>query len=146
MEIDGTVIPVIEGEFWTSRQRGSHSLHEISYRACFKPELPGFFIELLSKRGDTIYDPFSGRGTTALEAGLLDRNVIANDANPLSSLLTIPRFFPPSLEDLHARLEKIPKISDKGPGIDLSMFYENETLREITALKGYLIDREKDGV
>jgi len=33
-------------EFWTARQRQSSSLHEISYRACFKPQLPRFFIEL----------------------------------------------------------------------------------------------------
>ena len=34
-------------EFWTSKQRQGHSLHEISYRACFKSELPSFFIDKL---------------------------------------------------------------------------------------------------
>ncbi len=84
------------GEFWTSRQRQASSLHEISYRACFKPQLPRFFIERLTQAGDIVYDPFSGRGTTAIEAGLLGRQVIANDANPLSRILTEPRFFPPT--------------------------------------------------
>ena len=32
------------GEFWTSRQRQASSLHEISYRACFKPQWPGFLL------------------------------------------------------------------------------------------------------
>ena len=32
-------------EYWTSGQRQAHSLHEISYRACYKPQLPRFFIE-----------------------------------------------------------------------------------------------------
>ena len=36
-------------EFWTSEQRQANRLHEISYRACFKPQLPRFFIELFSK-------------------------------------------------------------------------------------------------
>lgn len=34
-----------ENEFWTSKQRQSHSLHEISYRACFKPQLPNFLLK-----------------------------------------------------------------------------------------------------
>ena len=58
-------------EFWTSRQRAAHSLHEVSYRACFKPQLPSFFIERLTRTGDAVYDPFMGRGTTLLEAALL---------------------------------------------------------------------------
>ena len=53
-------------EFWTSKQRQSNSLHEISYRACFKAELPRFFIESLTNIGDIVYDPFSWRWTTAI--------------------------------------------------------------------------------
>jgi hypothetical protein len=29
-------------EYWTSKQRDASSLHEVSYRACFKPQLPRF--------------------------------------------------------------------------------------------------------
>ena len=43
-------IPVFINEFWTSKQRAAHSLHEISYRACFKPQLPRFFITRLTKK------------------------------------------------------------------------------------------------
>ncbi len=49
-------------EFWTSGQRQAHSIHEVSYRACFKPQLPEFFIKRLTKPGDAVYDPFMGRG------------------------------------------------------------------------------------
>ena len=90
-------IPKFTNEFWTSRQRQASSIHEISYRACFKPQLPRFFINLLTRKGDIVYDPFSGRGTTVIEAGLSGRNVIANDANPLSRIMTEPRFFAPIL-------------------------------------------------
>src|SRR6185503_2445955 len=55
-------------EYWTARQRQASSLHEVSYRACFKPQLPRFFIERLTDPGDFVYDPFMGRGTTLLEA------------------------------------------------------------------------------
>ncbi len=42
----------------------------------------------LSLRGERIWDPFGGSGTTALEALLLGRNAISTDANPLATLIT----------------------------------------------------------
>jgi hypothetical protein len=54
------LIPVFINEFWTSKQRAASSLHEISYRACFKPQLPRFFIERLTRPGGLVYDPFLG--------------------------------------------------------------------------------------
>jgi hypothetical protein len=51
-------IPVLTNEFWTAKQRQGHSLHEVSYRACFKAELPAFFIARLTKPGDIVFDPF----------------------------------------------------------------------------------------
>ena len=68
-DADGTRYFV--NEYWTASQRQSHNLHEISYRACFKPQLPEFFIKRLTRAGDTVYDPFAGRGTTPLQAALM---------------------------------------------------------------------------
>jgi hypothetical protein len=44
INIDGEKYPVFINEFWTSKQRQASPLHEIAYRACFKPQLPRFFI------------------------------------------------------------------------------------------------------
>src|SRR5688500_8735415 len=84
-------VPANDDELWTSRPRQANPLTEVSYRACFKPQLPAYFIERLTKPGDVVSDPFSGRGTTAVEAALHARTVSANDANPLSAILTCPR-------------------------------------------------------
>src|SRR5207253_6812386 len=97
-------VPVFVNEFWTSKQRAASSLHEISYRACFKPQLPRFFIERLTAANDIVYDPFLGRGTTMIEAALLGRRVVGCDVNPLSSILTAPRLRPPTVRDVRARL------------------------------------------
>ncbi len=86
------------GSFWTSQQRQGHPLHEISYRACFKPQLPSFFIDRYSERGDRILDPFMGRGTTALQAYLMGRKVAASDTNPLCEQLLRPRLSPPPID------------------------------------------------
>jgi len=138
-------VPLLVNEFWTSRQRSAHSLHEISYRACFKPQLPRFFIDRLTAPGDTVYDPFSGRGTTALEAALAGRIPVACDVNPLSRILLEPRLHPPSMPEIAARLNEIP-WSDAGEARDdLRVFYHPETLDRISALRAHLLRREQSG-
>src|SRR5580693_2854341 len=91
-------VPTFVNEFWTAKQRAASRLHEISYRACFKPQLPRFFIERLTQPGDVVYDPFMGRGTTSVETALLGRVPFGCDVNPLSAMLTRPRLTPPTLE------------------------------------------------
>ena len=136
-------VPTWVNEFWTARQRQAHSLHEVSYRACFKPQLPRFFIERLTKPGDVVYDPFMGRGTTPMEAALLGRVPYGNDINPLSVVFTKARLNPPTLDEIEARLEQI-DFSDAGDcPEDLLVFYHPETLGEISSLKKYLLARQK---
>ncbi|MBI4429855.1 MAG: site-specific DNA-methyltransferase [Ignavibacteriales bacterium] len=141
--IAGTSIPRYTGEFWTAKQRQASSIHEISYRACFKPQLPRFFIDLLTRENDVVYDPFSGRGTTAIEAGLLGRKVIANDANPLGRVLTEPRFHIPDLPQIEETLNRIKQIKLPASTNNLSMFYHPKTNAEILRLKRYLAKRER---
>lgn len=143
INIDNRWIPVFTNEYWTSKQRQAHSLHEVSYRACFKPQLPRFFIERLTKLGDIVYDPFSGRGTTIIEAALLQRNIIANDINPLSKIFSQPRLNIPSITEIEDRLKKIPSKSNVPSDVELSMFYHKKTLMEILSLRKYLFSRMK---
>ena len=130
-------------EFWTAKQRQSNSIHEISYRACYKPELPNFFIDIFTKEGDVVYDPFAGRGTTLIEAALLNRQIIANDVNPLSKILTQPRLKIPTIQDIQARLDQI-KFCGQRADIDLSMFFHRDTESEIVSLKDNLEDNPID--
>jgi len=144
---DGSVaaVPTFVNEFWTSRQRVAHSLHEVSYRACFKPQLPRFFIDRLTGPGAVVYDPFSGRGTTALEAALAGRVPIACDINPLSAMLLEPRLAPPSPEDVRRRLDSIDLGRQARAPHGLLVFFHPETLQEIAALRAYLLARERAG-
>lgn len=141
VNIDNIEITRYTNEFWTSKQRQANSIHEISYRACFKPQLPRFFINRLTKEGDFIYDPFLGRGTTIIEAGLLNRKVIGNDINPLSIILSEPRFLIPDYNELKEYLQSIPVYKNLRAEIDLSMFYNKDTEGEIVSLKNYLLEK-----
>jgi hypothetical protein len=143
---DGTNLSVdtFVNEFWTAQQRRANSLHEISYRACFKPQLPRFFIGRLTNETDTVYDPFMGRGTTVLEAALLGRKPFGCDANPLSVVLVSPRLTPPRVKKVADRLHQIDFRRRESPPADLLTFYHPDTLQEICALRKYLLDKEED--
>jgi len=143
LKFDYVKIPRFINEFWTSKQRQANRLHEVPYRACFKPQLPNFFIRLLTKETDFVYDPFSGRGTTIIEAAILGRNVISNDINPLSTILCKARLSPPKIEALTDRLSQINIDSNLKSEIDLSMFYHEKTLLEILSIKEYLKRHKK---
>ena len=136
-------VPTFVNEFWTAMQRQANSLHEISYRACFKPQLPRFFIERLTHPGEVVYDPFMGRGTTVLEGALLGRVPFGCDVNPLSVVLTRPRLRPPFSEEVAERLRQIDFGSCDDFPEDLLVFFHPDTLRQIAALKKYLLGRRE---
>ncbi len=138
-------VPVFVNEFWTAKQRQASSLHEVSYRACFKPQLPRFFIERLTQPGDIVYDPFMGRGTTPLEAALLERVPYGNDANPLSITMVRPRLNPPALDQVEGRLRQISLNDPADTPDDMLAFYHHETLRGISSLKKYLLGKRTSG-
>ncbi len=141
----GRELPVYVNEFWTAKQRAAHSLHEVSYRACFKPQLPRFFIERFTAPGEKVYDPFMGRGTTLLESAFLDRIPVGCDVNPLSALLCLPRLHSVDLKAITKRLEEIDLSTASVVREDLSVFYHPDTLRELCALREYFLQRETAG-
>ena len=138
--------PIKQGEFWTAKQRYGHPIHEVSYRACYKPQLPAYFINRYAEPGQLIYDPFMGRGTTLIEAKLLGHNVIGNDVNPLSIILTAPRLCEQNLEKITQRIEQITlpevEIEDK----DLLVFFEQQTLAELYGWRSYFEARQATGI
>ena len=125
--------------------------YNCTYMAMFPPELPHYFIKRFTKLGDTVLDPFSGRGTTAVEASAQGRIGIGNDLNPLAVALSRGKISNPRLEPVLARLKeleagyeakkwKISKEPDK-----IKMIYHPNTLSQLCYLKGNL-DWSKQGV
>lgn len=137
-EINENGIPYFINEFWTAGQRQAHSIHEISYRACFKAQLPEFFIGLFTREGETVYDPFMGRGTTPIQAALMGRRPAGNDINPLSVLLTRPRLTPPKLSQVAAKLQEVDWADTEEQPQELLAFYHPDTLAKLSALKRWL--------
>ena len=139
-----TQIPIQIDEFWTSKQRAGHSLHEVSYRACYKPQLPAFFIKRFCKMEDVVYDPFMGRGTTLIEAQLHGCRAYGNDINPLSQVLTKPRLTPPTLSQIEQRLQEIALPRNNATDPDLLVFFERGTLQELYGWRQYFRQKQED--
>ena len=70
----------------------THGWHP--FPAKFPPQLPQFFIERLSERGQTVLDPMSGSGTTLVEAQRLGRRAIGCDIDPLARMIAAAKLTP----------------------------------------------------
>ena len=81
---------------WKAQQRlWGHSFHPMcSYLASFPAALTHAFIARYSRPGDVVLDPFSGRGTTPLQACAEGRIGVGNDLNPFAHLLTASKVEP----------------------------------------------------
>lgn len=88
-ESEETVLSAFRSVDWSFSEDDttylSHDIHP--YPAKFAPQLPAQIIKMLSSRGEKIWDPFGGSGTTALEALLNDRSCISTDINPIGSII-----------------------------------------------------------
>ncbi|MGK2849413.1 MAG: DNA methyltransferase [Candidatus Limnocylindrales bacterium] len=94
---------------WKTQQRlWGHSLHPMcSYLASFPAALTHAFIARYSRPGDVVLDPFSGRGTTPLQACAEGRIGVGNDLNPFAHLLTAAKVEPASRAAATTRLAQL---------------------------------------
>ena len=91
---------------WKDQQRlWGHSFHPMcSYLASFPASLVHAFIARYTRPGDVVLDPFSGRGTTPLQACAEGRIGAGNDLNPFAHILTAAKVDPPTKADIKTRL------------------------------------------
>ncbi len=95
----------IEPEWKVQQRLWGHAFHPMcSYLAMFPAALAHAFIARYSRPGDVVLDPFSGRGTTPLQACAEGRVGVGNDLNPMAYLLTAAKLDPPSRPALTTRM------------------------------------------
>jgi hypothetical protein len=125
-------------------RRWGHSLLGLcSYMAMFPPSMPHTFIKWLTEPGDTVFDPFCGRGTTPLEACLLGRRGLGSDASPLAWVLSAAKVDPPTKSRLQRRLAELRDACGTGERVDdapphVRMLFSPRTLRQLQWLRGRL--------
>lgn len=127
---------------WKHKKRNwGHSLHGMASRSgSFPPALTDYFIENFSKEKDLVLDPFSGKGTTALQACVKNRFGIGLDVAPEAYALTaakVSKFDSKKavkyLQDL--KFEKISTKELNAVPNEVKIFYHPEVLNQILAFR-----------
>ena len=94
-------------------QKRGHPWHSMcSYLGSFPPLMAYSLISLLTDQGDTVLDPFCGRGTTHVECRLLDRLPLSSDLNPLAVAITKAKNTSVSFTDVISRIDELEQNFD----------------------------------
>ncbi|TFC34134.1 DNA methyltransferase [Cryobacterium sp. TMT2-42-4] len=138
------------GALWHSiSPRWGHSMHTMcSYQGMFPAKVAHYFIQRYSKPGELVLDPFSGRGTTGLQARVEGRRAVSNDLSPLAYVLSRAKVAPPTwhaigrfIDDLEKRYRKS-SFTDMDVTDDIRMLYHDNTLRQICFIREGLLSKE----
>ena len=122
-----------------------HPLHSICpYFAMFPEEFVARQIYAYTQRGDTIFDPFSGRGTTVFESLLHGRPAAGVDINPVAACISGAKADAPLLTSVDRRLRRLEEMApDAHPlaapaGDFFSACFHPHTLQQLLFLRDQL--------
>lgn len=122
-----------------------------SYLGAFPAPLANYFIQYFSNEGDLVYDPFSGRGTTALEARILNRNSLATDLNPIALALSEAKSYNLTTKQIYDRIDELEEKYDYAlyqpeaiaQSDEIHLIFHPKTLAQLCYLRRKLLKSEK---
>lgn len=131
------------------------------YPATFISPIPKLLVASLSKQGDVVLDPFGGKGTTAIETVLQNRNPIYCDLNPFASenveglfaALEYKLLEETALENERERvIRNIPKLDEVDEiihtydiNLDIKDWFHENTILTLLAIVQLIHDDKKRG-
>lgn len=135
------------GDLWHSEStRWGHSMHSMcSYHGMFPARVAHYFIQRYSRVNDLVLDPFSGRGTTALQAKVEGRRAVCNDLSPLAYVLSSAKTAPPSWEGVNLYVDELERRflvrdwADLDVSPDIRMLYHHNTLSQLVFIKSFAL-------
>ncbi|APX98001.1 class I SAM-dependent methyltransferase [Natronorubrum daqingense] len=140
---------------WREAPRAwGNELHKLApYVGGFPPALANYLLQQYTDPEMTVLDPFSGGGTTALEAALLDRDVLASDVFSYACTLTGAKTHPLTEDEFDAALKRVKRDADDInpktlPPVDedAAIFFHDDTLQELRQYRAVLKeDSSRDG-
>ncbi|ACF13617.1 DNA methylase N-4/N-6 domain protein [Chloroherpeton thalassium ATCC 35110] len=122
----------------TDTTKHVHRLHP--YKGKFIPQLVEYFLdshvddfkkEIYFNAGDIVLDPFSGSGTTMVQAGELGLHAVGVDISAFNALISNVKVKDVDFEDLQAELRKITQSLRKFISESNHLQFENELLTEL---------------
>ena len=151
---DDTIANELDAKYWHgSFNSKESSLQQLSpYVGKLKSGMVKVLLNLYSKPGDWVLDPFSGSGVVPLEAVLSNRKTIANDLSPYAYVLTRGKLETPGSEKqvVDKALQLLDTVEEQAPSTNLENvpdwvrdFFHPDTLKEILAAFHLLKQQEE---
>lgn len=143
---------ILDDKLGTFRDRGLP--FKFPYVGAYSQGIAEWFIRVYSNEGDTVLEPFGGRGTTAMQSLWHERNVIVNDLSPYSNVLCHSVMYPPYMKDVLEHINILEeyvnsgncKISTNYAGKnsvnDVAKLYHQSTFDQIIKLRNVLNNRQ----
>lgn len=119
-----------------------HPLHSICpYFAMFPEDFVAKQLLAYTRRGDTVFDPFCGRGTTVFESLLNGRHAGGVDINPVAACIAGAKADAPRLGSVKSRLSDLKSAFSHSDEIDapegefFSACFHETTLQQLLFLR-----------
>src|SRR5688572_20274180 len=115
------------------------------YPARFSPRFARAAIELFSRPGELVVDPYMGGGTAVVEGLVAGRRVVGNDLNSLAAFIARVKTTPLNGVELRAIrawvTEEIPLFSYRLPGADLAAVIDPIKTHNLSLDRGRFIKK-----
>lgn len=144
-------LPYKKGHY-ASRAWG-HPFHRfVSYPSKLKPSIAHFLVQLFTRPGEKVLDPFSGVGTIPFEASLQGRIGIGADLGPIGFHATRAKVSPPAQSEVEIALHTLRNFIDSNKRRftaadaekELLDYYHPETLLELLSAREYFASADSD--
>lgn len=115
------------------------------YFTMFPLDFPHKILSRWAKAGDTVLDPFCGRGTTAMAARLCGLGTTGIDSHPVAAAVTQAKLVTTTPEDIMGALDSILESEPDYPppsGRFWELVYHHETLSQLTQARHALMSSE----
>jgi SAM-dependent methyltransferase len=123
--------------------KGDSRLHRmISRVGGFPPSLARYFVARYSTVGDTVLDPFCGKGTALLEAICLGRNAVGGDIAPDAVVVSRAKCSRLSIATVANYVEHLGRLRGNPKLVvpdDVAIFFSTTTLRQLLQVRAKLL-------
>lgn len=143
---------ILDDKLGNFRDRGLP--FKFPYVGAFSQSVAEWFIRVYSNPGDTVMEPFGGRGSTVMQSLWHGRNVIVNDLSPYSNILCHSVMFVPYMRDVLIFLRNLEEYinndtniiskdyAGKGSVDDAARLYHERTFSQLIKLRNTLNRRD----
>ena len=115
------------------------------YPARFSPVFAAAAIDLFSKPGDLVLDPYMGGGTAVVEGIAAGRQLVGNDLNSLAAFIVRAKITALSRQDIEAirfwARKEVPCFSYSLPAGDVAQFIDPIKTRNLGLIKARFIKK-----